>query len=412
MATLNMRYGGNIVSIPEGTEFSPGNYGTARLKFRVNSTSVGKFGLTTNTNAKEYCKLQMRVGGQICYIGRVSTTSYISGGSVDYHGSSMGSRSVSSVSASEYATSNASRSIEYYSSSMSTSTSRYTQVTSTEQVQTNYYTQEVLSKTEYVTYGNGSGNGTSSYNPGIGDAGEIDPINYRTSSTETTRTLSEKILTNSSYRETYYESAIYNKYLYYTYNSARNGGSINQQVVQSFTTESTYNKGSCSRELWNQHANATKTSLLSNVHNTGTVSYNFKVFYKTGNSGSNVTVVSSTYTKMLAANWTETDKEVRISRGKTATITTTYNQASTYNTSEFHCYLSTTYTGGKNSTTYGSYSSKWTYYWISYVMSKASYYSTRTVREYSTRSYTGSTYYSSITRSTSSVSETIHNMNI
>ena len=197
MATLKMRYGGNIISLPEGANFSPGNYGTARLKYRVNSSSVGELGLTTNTNAKEYCGLQMRVGGQICFIGRVSTTSYVSGNSVDYHGSSTGSRSQVVSSSSEYLTSLATRPIDYHSSSMSTSTSMYTEVTSTQQVETNSYTQEVWTRSATGTTDSGSGNGTSAAQP------SIRTVTNATGSTVTSRTVVGDVLTNSSFKETY-----------------------------------------------------------------------------------------------------------------------------------------------------------------------------------------------------------------
>lgn len=412
MATLNIRYGGNIVSLPEGVNFSPGNYGTCRLKYRVNSASVGELGLTTNTNAKEYCGLQMRVGGQICYIGRVSTTSYVSGESVDYHGSSMGSRSVSSVSASEYATSNASRSIEYYSSSMSTSTSRYTQVTSTEQVQTNYYTQQVLSKTEYVTYGNGSGNGTASYDPGIGDEGEIDPYNNRTSSTETTRTLSEKILTKSSYKGSWAKVMNGTTQIYKSYGVAMNTGTVGEQRTQSFYSTINYYTNKYTSSEWNTIGQTPSTQTNRNETTNGTMTAKFKPYFKTDSTEATKQTTNS-YTSLIAANQTSSFKASTKSYSVKCSITTKYDYSTFTFTTYKHTYSELVKWGqGTASTTYGSYSSRWTYYWISYAMSKASYYSTRTVREYSTRSYTGSTYYSSITRSTSSVSETIHNMNV
>ena len=74
MSTFNIRYGGQIESVSEGFNFN-GNYGTDRLHIKVNSTSTLKLGLTTNTNAQEYCHFTVRVGGVTGYIGRVSTLS-------------------------------------------------------------------------------------------------------------------------------------------------------------------------------------------------------------------------------------------------------------------------------------------------------------------------------------------------
>ena len=98
MSILNMRYNGNIISLSdESFNFNPQNYGTARLNIKANSNSTMKFGLTTNTNAQEYCKMQMRINGQVAYIGRISSTEYNIGNNVNYNGSVVGSRLKSTV---------------------------------------------------------------------------------------------------------------------------------------------------------------------------------------------------------------------------------------------------------------------------------------------------------------------------
>ena len=89
MSILNIRYGGEIVPIDNANfNFNPSTYGRARINVKV-GTKTEKFGLTTNTNAVEYCKMRMRVGNKVAYLGRVSTVSYISGETPTYNGSSM-----------------------------------------------------------------------------------------------------------------------------------------------------------------------------------------------------------------------------------------------------------------------------------------------------------------------------------
>lgn len=453
MATLHIRYAGNIVSLPEGANFSPGNYGTARLKYRVNSTSVGELGLTTHTDAKEYCGLQMRIGNQICYIGRVSTTSYISGDTVDYHDSSMGDRYISASSASEYATSTESRSIDYYSSSMSTSTSQYTQVTSTQQIQTNSYTQqvwtnsytyqvetrsytnEVLTKTENYSYNIGNGNATSSKNPGMLTWGQSGV--YTTTETVITRTASGQVLTNSSFRETYYDSVKRSESTTnswgFRWSPAENPGQT--RVLESRTTRKTENL-KYSYTFWNSHNGSASTDPVETSSQTaGVTAYTWTyekvrtygaVSSSVTNGASTVSDASgATYTASKTDNWYITTSHKKNSIRVSSTYTTS---KTVYTTAMTASSISRYRRQNLNSTTYGSYSSRWTYYWSSCAYYVRSYYSTatyreydtrtsneystRTVREYSTRSYTGSTYYSSITRSTSTVSETIHNMNL
>lgn len=455
MATLNIRYGGKIVSLPEGANFSPGNYGTARLKYRVNSTSVGELGLTTHTDAKAYCGLQMRVGGQICYIGRVSTTSYISGDTVDYHDSSMGDRYASVSSSSEYATSTAKRNIDYYSSSMSTSTSQYTQVTSTQQIQTNSYTQqvwsnsytyrvetrsytnEVLTKTENYTYNAGNGNATSNANPGMMTWDDLSPTFATTSETVITRTASGQILSKSSFKETWYDSVKISESITNSWglrwSPAESPGQTRE--LQYKTTRKTENI-KYGYTMWNAHANAASTDPVATNKQTGGVTAYTWTYDKTTANGA----VSTSYTNGASTVTDASGGTYSVSKTDNWYITTSHKinyirVSTTYTTSR--TVYSTGMTAGStsryrsqnvNSTTYGSYSSRWTYYWTSGVISVKSYYSTatnreyetrtsneystRTIREYSTQSYTGSTYYSSITRSTTSVSETIHNMNL
>jgi hypothetical protein len=111
MAVLKARYGGNIIELSNDDStfpnYNPGNYGTARLKARANSSSVLAFGLTTNTNAGAYCKLKVRVGGQTAYIGRVASLTYSSGETIDYNGStvaSQASETATSISSSDSVT--------------------------------------------------------------------------------------------------------------------------------------------------------------------------------------------------------------------------------------------------------------------------------------------------------------------
>lgn len=96
MATLKIRYGGEIISIDNsGLNFNPSAYGRARLNVKI-GTKTEKFGLTTNTNATEYCKLRMKVGTNTAYLGRVSTVSYISGQTPTYNGSTSTLRNTNS----------------------------------------------------------------------------------------------------------------------------------------------------------------------------------------------------------------------------------------------------------------------------------------------------------------------------
>ena len=178
MASFNVRYGGNIIALQEGFNYNA-SYGTAKLNLKVNSISTLKLGLTTNTNAKDYCKFQMRIGGQTAFIGRVSSTSYISGANVDYNGSSTVSRSQSVSTASEVKQSAGTSAFPITTSSMSTSTGQYTQVTRT-------YTQS-------GTNGAGNGSGTAAANP------TVRTVTNATGSSVTTRTASANVASATIY---------------------------------------------------------------------------------------------------------------------------------------------------------------------------------------------------------------------
>ena len=398
MAALNMRYGGNIVSLPEGANFSPGNFGTYRLKYRVNSSSVGELGLTTNTQAKNYCGLKMRIGGQICYIGRVSSTSYISGDTIDYHDSSRGSLASQSASVSEYLTSIATLPIDYHSSSMSTSTSMYTEVTSTEQIETRSYTQEVWTRSATGTTNSGSGNGTSSSDPGTGT------VTNNTGSTVTTRTVKGQSLTNSSFKESITNGVTY--YSYYTIENKlfnQTGTAYNGSYRQ-LASKEIVARGSWSQ--WNAHVGTTTSYRVAkatqyDTRNVSVLTTNTYQVSSTTQSNSNKTTQASntTYNTNKFSQYTHHIKTSTRANAKSTTQTLAYY-------AKFSEPVST------KSETFGSYADRWTYYWTSCKKVTYNYYSTATIREYSTRSYTGTTYRSSITRSTTSVSETIHNMNV
>ena len=122
MAILNIRYNGETKSYDNSNfNFNPLNYGKARLNIKVNS-NIEKFGLTTNTNATEYCKLRIRIGNNIAYLGRVSTISYISGETPPYNKSTVTSSNFSVATQSEVQTALTSSNITIYTSSMSTAT--------------------------------------------------------------------------------------------------------------------------------------------------------------------------------------------------------------------------------------------------------------------------------------------------
>jgi len=87
MATLNYRYSGQIVSLPDTGEYEVGTFGTARLNVKVNETSTAKFGLCSHVNSISYDKLRFRINGTICGIGRTASLEYISGNTPDRNGS-------------------------------------------------------------------------------------------------------------------------------------------------------------------------------------------------------------------------------------------------------------------------------------------------------------------------------------
>ena len=90
---IMIRYGGanydlDSISPPEvsyngAVPFGTGimDYGTARLKFRINSGNnytVKGYGLTTNTSASQYCKLRLYVSGKPAWLGKSSTGQSVS----------------------------------------------------------------------------------------------------------------------------------------------------------------------------------------------------------------------------------------------------------------------------------------------------------------------------------------------
>ena len=91
--TLKIRYQGNVISIPNNSEFNPESYGLSKINIRINSQSTMRLGLTTNTEALSYCKMKIRFNNQDAYIGRVSSITYTSGDTADYKGSTSVSRS-------------------------------------------------------------------------------------------------------------------------------------------------------------------------------------------------------------------------------------------------------------------------------------------------------------------------------
>ena len=120
---FNIRYQGQTHEYDDET-YNPRNFGTKRLNIRVNSSSVAKFGLTTNTNALEYCRFKVRVGGETAYIARTYTTSYISGETPVYNGSVSAARSVSTTMQSESQSALTSQSVTVVTSSASVSTNQ------------------------------------------------------------------------------------------------------------------------------------------------------------------------------------------------------------------------------------------------------------------------------------------------
>lgn len=159
MSVLHYRYSGNIIDINEC------NYGTAKLNIKVNNNSTAKFGLTTDSNATEYCKVKFKIGTNTAYLGRSMTTSYISGNSTNYFNSSSTNRSISVSTSSDYSTSSTTREYNINTSSMNTNTYMYTQVTSTQQVETSSNTEQIWTNSATFTRNAGSYSGTSAVRP-------------------------------------------------------------------------------------------------------------------------------------------------------------------------------------------------------------------------------------------------------
>lgn len=487
MASLKMRYGGNVIELAEGFNYNPENYGTARLNYRIASNSVGKLGLTTNTNAKAYCKLAMRVNGQICFIGRVSSTNYISGDTIDYNGSVVGSRISEMSSSSESFQSSASYDYPVITSSMSISTSQYTQTTGTRQIVTNSYTQaietnsytyqartsvasrtvsegvgvdeqwntsipigtdesgnyyrksytytsktasetaQIFVSTNSINVNNGYQYCTSNANPGTGEAWNGNSYINKT------RTASEQIVNNSA------TSILATHASYYTSSSRyTNGfaGLAGTSKIFTFTTKVAYYTYVNRLTVANMAALGSK-SKQSNYYGYGNGYQTLKVNISTGNS-SNTGGTRVTYGKAHNDYATYSTSSFAVSSQMTykwkssagAMTKTTYTFESTGMTADAL---------GLSTHTYYTYTTRWTawassYYRQSYYSTRSIYsgswsswvtyldeyyatytqreYSTRTIEEYGTETLIGTTYYSSITRSTTSVSETIHNMNV
>lgn len=70
MSYLNYK-SGNTYAL-SGTEYINPTHGTARLNIQVGSRT-DKYGLTTDTTAKNYCKIEVKVGTKTAYIGRYSS---------------------------------------------------------------------------------------------------------------------------------------------------------------------------------------------------------------------------------------------------------------------------------------------------------------------------------------------------
>ena len=350
-ATMNIRYGGQILSVPEDFNFSPQNYGTARLKIKVNSSSTRELGLTTNTNAQEYSKLKVRVNGQIAYLGRVSSTSYTSGEQIDYNGSSIGSRS-----------------------------------------------QTVI--TESLTRNSNSGSGTSAADP------TIRTITNNTGSSVTSATASEGIATKTSYslRSSYY----YDKYTIsvtrkYGLPAVGNDAVITYSQTQVITSRRYMEKSYISINANSKVLQSAYTSMSSNT------------FQSTSKGLVKGTSVSTTRWISSSKKRARIAQTITTNCSYSTTYSSKFNSSnSSYETDYYSSSGSTTvysqYTYAKCYTTSSiSYYSK---YVTSSEISKrildpvAEYYLSSTRWSYS---WTSCEKY---TNSTTNVSETLHNMNI
>ena len=414
MSTFNIRYGGQIESIPEGFNFNA-NYGTDKLHIKVNSTSTMKFGLTTNTNAQEYCHFSVRIGGQTAYIGRVYSTSYSD--AVYSYSSSLPPYTPSSGYSTTSSKSTYSNSIV---TSSSTDSLRWAGVySSSESVSTKTTSQQTQSYTRNA----GSGDGTAAANP------TIRTVTNNTGSSVTTRTASAEVASLTWYsfsanpvrqmtrRETYtlnrsFPAVGANKtltiyrtrnYLQSVFDQYINVRGSNYQKVYNTWIQCTY-LYTYTLQDWSDWVNSTKSSTR----------------YIKSSSASNSTGATTTTpykeTQSVMVNWANTNivaydyKAVHATRTLVSTMryTTTQNgyvstvSSTTYVTSQSRGPYITTgrVVSAQPIQTLYDYSTRWSYWWTS-----CSKYTNTTY-------FTGTTFYSTITYRSETNSYTCHNMNI
>lgn len=407
MATLNMRYGGQLISIPEGENFNA-NYGTAKLNIKVNSTSTMKFGLTTNTNAQEYCKLRLRVGGKNAYIGRVSTSSVAY--SRVYTGDIINNSTVTSA-----------RGSGYNETWVETSSARVIR-TSTCRSSTGS-TEYLVSSTSYTsTINPGSGNGTSAADP------TIRTVTNNTGSSVTSRTASANVASL-----TYYSFSVQESVDYYrsTSESIKYGWpALGANKTRSYTSYWTYK---ASNRISNASYRGSNYNSITKERNSYTKTSSYEISpddWVTRNTVSTTRrIVSTSKSGTLASN--VTTGEVYSIKSNTAfnpgisdydwaasAITRTnqnsYSRNYTQNGS-IVSYSKTTYSASRTRGGYNSYgqtqapeaiqtlyqsSKRWSYWWVSSEIATFEYYSYDEI------------YYTSYTRTHLTVSFTMHNMNI
>ena len=414
MSTFNIRYGGQIESIPEGFNFNA-NYGTDKLHIKVNSTSTMKFGLTTNTNAQEYCHFSVRIGGQTAYIGRVYSTSY--SGQVYIHDSSLPPYTPSSG----YSTTS---SKSTYSNSIVTSSSTNALgwvgvYSSSESVSTKITGQQTQSYTRNA----GSGNSTAAANP------TIRTLTNNTGSWVTTRTASAKVASLTWYSF----SVIANKDEYrsetYTTSIAWAALGAKKTITQKRTRHLKISqkigylsvRGSNYNDVRYWYTDYSKTSSASigwDDWTTWTASTTRRISATTtsnitsnSTAGNHVTVKQSTDNYIYPNSIVTSDRKyIEVTRSKIDTYTYSItSNGSVYSTSKtsyktrqsrgaFNTWGFTT--AAQAIQTLYNYSTRWSYWWTS-----CSKYTNTTY-------FTGTTFYSTITRRTETNSYTCHNMNI
>lgn len=443
MATLNMRYGGKIVSLPEGFNFNA-NYGTARLNIKVNNTSTLKFGLTTNTNATEYCGLGFRINklvskgstfsdkygtyetddlyvAQTAHIGRVYSTSY-----VDRAGIAMpprlpypGYTAISSKSQSSQSVETNSGVIEVRGDSLGI----YSSYCSTDIRVTSVSTKITGQQTASYTRNAGNGSGTAAANPGV----RI--VTNNTGSWYTTRTASEAIATYTYYSFSYSNTVDWRDRVI-TYNRTWPAVGANRtytQIQSQFMTRTMdmyygYVTGVQStavkkiRDAWlatsNWAVQAYSLDKSSSISTTRRLS-NTSASNKTTGSTAGAWKTVETYTYSDAESnvvyfYTATSRTLRhtYTSKQTTKASIVSTSKTTYSTrrSSFG-YVSESYTAQAIQPAY-RYSTRWSYWWTS-----CSKYTNTTYLTGSTNFY-GTTYWSSWTYRWTSVSSTLHNMNI